>query len=215
MSGRWGQLELFEIPMRHGILWWKWVHNRHFSISSPGLSSTGLACPVHHFRLKLRSDSRWPEIPLHLLWTQLEQPPERIEFVPMPLSHTAQGFLLDFWSTSSPRPDTRTLVLPMLTWSPFPSMLVFQRISSSCSSSSDWEMIRSSAYMFSQGHPVWNSWGKASRTMMNSSGVRQEPCWTPTFTLNSSLWLQPTHTLLLAFSYMLCMSRTSHSSMSS
>ena len=51
--------------------------------------------------------------------------------------------------------------------------------------------------------------------MMNSRGLRQEPWWTPTFTLNSSRMLQPTHSLLLAFSYMLCMSCTSYSLMPS
>ena len=48
---------------------------------------------------------------------------------------------------------------------------------------------------------------------MNSKRLRQEPWWTPTFTLNCSLGLHPTCTLLLAFSYMLCMSHTSYSSM--
>ena len=41
---------------------------------------------------------------------------------------------------------------------------------------------------------------------------KQKPWWTPRFTLNSSLRLLPARTLFLAFSYMLCMSRTSHSS---
>ena len=75
----------------------------------------------------------------------------------------------------------------MLTRSPFPSMLVFQKTSCSCiSSSNSVIMTRSSAYSFSQRHPVWNSWENSSRTMMNSIGLRQEPWWTPTFTLNYS-----------------------------
>ena len=55
---------------------------------------------------------------------------------------------------------------------------------------------------------------RASRIVMSSKGLKQDPWWTPSFTLNSSLRLQPAHTLLLFFSYMLCMSRTSHSSTS-
>ena len=99
---------------------------------------------------KLGSGFRGPEIPLHFSWTQMEQPPCNMEFVPTPLRHTAQGSLQDFWSTSSPGLDIRTLVLPMLTWSPFPSMLAFQRISLSCSSSSDSLMMsRLSACRFS------------------------------------------------------------------
>ena len=39
---------------------------------------------------------------------------------------------------------------------------------------------------------------------MNSRGLRQEPWWIVTFTLDSSHRSQPSHTLLLAFSYMLC-----------
>ena len=46
-------------------------------------------------------------------------------------------------------------------------------------------------------------------------GFRQKPWRTPTFTLNTSPRLQPKYTLLLAFSYKLCMSSTSHSSMPS
>ena len=93
-------------------------------------------------------------------------------------------------------------------------MLEFHRISFSCSSSSDSVMMtRLSAYRFSQGHPTQNSWKRASRTMMNSRGLRQEPWWTPTFALNSSLRLQPKRTLLLVFFCMLCMRCTSQSSM--
>ena len=93
-------------------------------------------------------------------------------------------------------------------------MLVFPRFSFFCSSPTDSvKMTRSSAYRFSQGHTVWNSWDMASRTVMNSKGLIQEPWWTPTFMLNSSLWLQPTCTLLLSFSYMLCRSLTRHFSM--
>ena len=68
-------------------------------------------------------------MPLPFLWIQLEQPQQKMEFVPTPLRHTSHGSLRDFWSTSSPSPDIKTLVLPMFTRSPFHSMLVFQRIS--------------------------------------------------------------------------------------
>ena len=146
--------------------------------------SIGLACPVHSLHLKLASDFRGPGISLHLLWIQLEQPPQKVEFVLTPLRHTSQWSLTDFWSTSSPGPQIRTLCLPMLTCNPFPSMLVFQRISFCCNSSSNSVMTtRSSAYRFSQGHPVWHIWERASRTMMNNKGIK--PWWTPTFTLNS------------------------------
>ena len=50
---------------------------------------------------------------------------------------------------------------------------------------------------------------------MDSSRIRQEPWWTLAFTLSPSLRLQPTQTLLVVFSYILCMSRTSHCSIAS
>ena len=40
-----------------------------------GLPSLGLACPVQCWHMELGSGFRGPEIPLHFLWTQLEQPP--------------------------------------------------------------------------------------------------------------------------------------------
>ena len=90
-----------------------------------------------------------------------------------------------------------------------------QRISFSCSSSRDSVMMtKSSAYRFSQRHPVQNSWErpKASRMVMTRRRLRQQPCWTLIFTLNSLLRLQPTCTPPLTFSYIFCMSRTGHSS---
>ena len=86
---------------------------------------------------------------MHSLWTQLEQPPQKMEYVLTPLWQAPQGSLPDFWSTSSPGPDIRTSVLPMFTRSPFPSMLVFQRSSFFYGSSSDSVMMtRSSTYRF-------------------------------------------------------------------
>ena len=38
------------------------------------------------------------EIPLHLLWTQLEQPPQKMKFVLTPLRHTAQRSSVWFFS---------------------------------------------------------------------------------------------------------------------
>ena len=95
----------------------------------------------------------------------------------------------------------------MLTRSPFPYMW----ISFSCSSSGDSEMMTmSSTHGFSHRHHVRNSWERASRTVMNSRGLRQESWLTPTFTLNFWLRLHPTRNLLLVFSYMLCIHHTSH-----
>ena len=170
-----------------------------FVISLP---SIGLAWPVHRLHLKLASDFRRPGMPLHFLWIQLEQPPQKMEFVRMPLRPMPLGSLPEFWSTSSPEPDISTLVLPMSTQSPFPSMLVFQRISFYCNSSKESVMMtKSSAYRFSQGHPVWNSWERASRTVINSKG------------LNSLGEVPLSHwNLLLVFSCMPCVSLTSHSS---
>ena len=48
--------------------------------------------------------------------------------------------------------------------------------------------------------------------MMKSSGLSTDPWWTPTFTLNSSLYPSPTRTRLRAFAYIPCTSRTIHSS---
>ena len=88
---------------------------------------------------------------------------------PQETSQPHPGSLPDFWSTSSPSQDIRTFVLPMLNQSPFPSMLVFQGISFCCNSScNSMMMTKSSAYKFSQGHPVQNSWERASRTAMNN-----------------------------------------------
>ena len=140
-------------------------------ISVISLPSIVLAWPVHRLHLKLASDFRRPGMPLHFLWIQLEQPPQKMEFVRMPSRPTPQGSSPDFWSISSPDPDIRTLVLPMLTRSAFPSMLVFQRISFYCSSSRESVMMtKLSAYRFSQGHPVRNFWERASRTVINSKG---------------------------------------------
>ena len=54
--------------------------------------------------------------------------------------------------------------------------------------------------------------GRGWWTAMNSRGLKQELWWITTLPPKSSLRLQPTHTLFLAFPYMLCMSRTNHSS---
>ena len=123
--------------------------------------------------------------------------------------HTAPQYLSDIWSTLSPSPIIRNLVLPILTRSPFPYTLFLQSYSDSVM------MNRSFANRFSYGHPVLNSCERACWTVMECRGLKQKLWWTPTFSLNSSLRSQPTHTLHLAFSYMLCKRCTSHSSMPS
>ena len=164
-----------------------------------GLPSTGLACPAHRLQLKLQSGFRWPRIPLHLLWAQME-------FVRTPLKHTANGSLPANWRTSSPGPDIRTLVLRMLNRSPFLSMLIFQSVGSSFSSSSD---------------PVW--WlghlhtGFPMDILYKSFGRGlPEPAWTGepqarAFTVNYSFWLKPTCILLLASYYILLNKERLHS----
>ena len=80
---------------------------------------------------------------------QTPQGQSKVEFVLTPLRHTTQGYLSDFWGTSSPDPDISALILPMLTRSPFSSLLIFQSTRFSCSSSSDSVMMtKSSAYRF-------------------------------------------------------------------
>ena len=139
---------------------------------------------------------------------KLKQSPQKIQFVPMPLKQTPKGSFPEFWSTSSPSPDMRTLVLPMLTRSPFPSLLIFQRISSSSNS----VMMTNSSTGFRMGILCENL----------GRGI-QEPWWTvegsgrslgeyPLSHLTLHSGCKPTRTLLLASSYMLCISCTSHSS---
>ena len=94
-------------PMGHGILWWKGYNNCHLGINSRrgnkkmappqassfllptvasviGLLSTHLVCPVHRLPLKLEYAFKGPQIPLHLLWTLLEQPPQKMGSVLTP-----------------------------------------------------------------------------------------------------------------------------------
>ena len=167
-----------------------------------GLPSTGLACHGHRWHLKLGSGFRWSGLPLHLLWKQLEHPSKKMESC----GHTAPQYLSDIWSTLSPSPIIRNLVLPILNRSPFPYTLSLQSYSDSVM------MNRPFASRFSYGHPVLNSCERTCWTVMECRGLKQKLWWTPTFSLNSSRKLQLTYTLHLAFSYMLCMCRTSHSS---
>ena len=140
------------------------------------------ASPVHRLHLKVGSGLRGPGKPLHFLWIPLEQPPQNRSFCGCPWSRWHRGLCQTSELHRAAGPDIRTVVLPMLTRIPFPSMLVFQRISFSCSSSSDSVMMTmSSAYRLSHGHPVSNSWERASGTMMKSRGLRQESWWTPTW----------------------------------
>ena len=173
------------------MFWWKRVHNLHRRISSLqgnrrmappeaspcplwslaiGLPSIDLASAVRCLYLKLGSGFRGP---LHILWTQQEQPPQNMEFVPTPFRHAAhRGSMPDSRSTSNPGSAIRTLVLHLLARSPFPYMLVTQGISFSCSSSGDSVvMTRSSVYRFTQVHPVRNSWERTFRTLMHCRGL--------------------------------------------
>ena len=48
--------------------------------------------------------------------------------------------------------------------------------------------------------------------MMKSSRLSTKPCWTPTFTSNSTVYPSPTWTWLLTLAYIPCTSHTVHSS---
>ena len=181
VSRRWGWAWAHWIcPMRHGIWWRKRFHSYHLRISSP--RGNRKIVPPQTFPYPL-----WPvSLVYHLLvwpvqytiytwsWDQASEGQwyKCISCEPnwnnhcqkwslcvqTPLKYTAQGSLPDFWSTSNTGPDIDTLVGPMLKWSHFPSILVFQRIRCSCNSFSNSVMItRSFAYRFSHGHPVRNS----------------------------------------------------------
>ena len=83
--------------------------------------------------------------------------------------------------------------LPILARSSILSVLVFQRISCSCSSSSESEMMaRSSAYRFSQRHPVRNCWERVFRTVMKrSSGKSPGELFLSHWTFHSGCCQQP------------------------
>ena len=51
--------------------------SRPIMTSVISLPSIGLACPVHRLHLKLASDFRRPGMPLHFLWIQLDQSPQK------------------------------------------------------------------------------------------------------------------------------------------
>ena len=139
VSGRWGWTGAHKIgPIWHGILWRKRVRNPHLGTSSPRgirrmtppqaspcpLWPMSLVChllvwpvPIHRVHLKLGSDFiRAREIIAFLVNPTSSQ---KMEFVMTPLRHAPQGSLSDFWNTSSPGPDIRTLVLPCWPEVPF------------------------------------------------------------------------------------------------
>ena len=116
-------------------------------------------------------------MPLHFAWTQYLQLRQKIEFLPTPFRHTPQGNFQDlFWVFWSYRDTITTFVFPLLTLGPFCSIPVFQ-LSNFLSSSSILSAIstRSSAYSSSQGSPVLNTLESASKTMLNSRGLKTEP----------------------------------------
>ena len=55
-------------------------------------------------------DFRKPEIPVHLLWTQLEWPPQKKRLCAKILIHIAQGILPDFWSALSSSQNITTWI---------------------------------------------------------------------------------------------------------
>ena len=190
--------------MRHVILWWKRVHSHHLRINSPRgkrKMAPPQASPYPLWR------APWV---CHLLvgpdqcivytcsWDQAREGRDTTAFLVDPtgiMTTTENGSCADALEahstgffvrgTSSPGPYIRTLVLPMLTRSPSPSMLVPHQISFSCSTNSNSVMISmSSAHRFSHGHPVLNMWERASWTVMNSRdsakslGEHPLPHWT-------------------------------------
>ena len=166
--------------------------------SAVALPSAGLACQVHCLHLKLGWGFRGLGMPLPFLRTQLEQPTEKMEFVLTPLRHMVPGFLPDFRNTSRPSPDIRTLVLPTSkSLSVHVSLPVDQLLVQFLQRFSDDNQVI--LIQLSKGHPVWNSWERASRTVKNSK-VSGKSLDEHPLTLNFSLRLQPTRTLLLAFS---------------
>ena len=139
----------------------------------------------------------------------------RMDDLPTPVRHTAHGNLPESCRISSPSPEAMNFVLVMFTWRPLDSNPSFHALTRSTHSSREVAMItRSSAKNSSQGTPTLKSLDKASSTMIKSSGLRTEPWCTPTPTLNSSLYSEPTLTRLRAFLYIACTRRTIHSSTS-
>ena len=90
---------------------------------------------------------------------------------------TPQGYFPDFFSTSRLMPDSIIIsVFPMFTRRPFFSISVFHV----CTFTSNYSMesaliMRYSVYSSSHEQAVLNSLGRASNTMMKSSGLRTEP----------------------------------------
>ena len=66
---------------------------------------------------------------LHVLWTHNMHCEHRMEFLLIPLQHTAHGYLPDFWRTAWSSPETGNLVFFMITRSPLRSMPVFHALS--------------------------------------------------------------------------------------
>ena len=107
-------------PMRHGVLWWHQGRKHHPRTSSPQGSrrmapSQSSLSPLWPLSLVIYRYGQFtrlhpdvgsgfsvPEITLHLLWTQLEQATQKLNFVLTPKRHQVQGCLSDFWSISGP-----------------------------------------------------------------------------------------------------------------
>merc|ERR1711954_452507 len=145
---------------------------------------------------------RDPLMPLHFLCTHSPHELQSMEFFPTPQRQTAHGYSPCCLTGAKRLLLTSTLVLPIFTLSPFPSIPPFQFLSLTVSSSRLSAMrARSSAYSSSHGHPVLNSMDRVSSSMMNNKGLKTEPWCTPTLTSNGSLSEEPTPTLALALWY--------------
>ena len=79
-----------------------------------------------------------------------------MEFVLMPLRHTPQGSLLNLRITSNPGPNIRTLVIPMLIPTPFPSKLVLTR-PRACKGPTRWNVwvYDQMPFQIDKGHVQW------------------------------------------------------------
>ena len=96
---------------------------------------------------------------------------QHFEFLPTPFLQIPQGNLPEFSACSC-----LTLFFPMLTLSPFCSILSFHCLIISCSSSSDSaNSARLSAKNSSHGYPILNFFESASSTIMNSNGANADP----------------------------------------
>ena len=196
MNGRWECAGAHSMcPVQHGLFWWKRIPNHHMRISSPqgsgwvappqaspfplwpliltDLPLTGLASSIQRLHLWVRSCPSVPEIPPHLLWT------------PTGTTITEDGLCANFRSTVSTGMDIRTLVLPMLTRMTFLPCYTSRWSSSLANPPAIHRWWTGYLYAGFSGASYTKLTEEASSTVMNRTGPRQEPWWTPTFSRNS------------------------------